>query len=214
MSAHKAPPAQADTIVSTRTAFTDHDVDPLEPLVREMLHHVGEDPGREGLVKTPFRVAEAMRFLTHGYQLSVSEVVNGAVYHEDSRDMVIVKDIAFYSLCEHHLLPFFGKAHVAYIPRGQVIGLSKIPRIVDLFSRRLQMQERITNQVADAIEEVLDPEGVAVIMEGSHLCMMMRGVEEQESTTITASLRGQFDTCPTTREKLFHFIPISGDANR
>ena len=210
---HTAPSAPADTIASAHPASAGHDIDRLEPLVREMLHHVGEDPAREGLVKTPSRVAEAMRFLTQGYELSVSEVVNGAVYHEESRDMVIVRDIAFYSLCEHHLLPFFGKAHVAYLPQGQVIGLSKIPRLVDLFSRRLQMQERITNQVADAIEEVLDPEGVAVILEGSHLCMMMRGVEEQESSTITASLRGRFETCPTTRENLFHFIPIKNDAN-
>ncbi len=182
----------------------------LEQVVEEMLVRLGEDPLREGLEKTPYRVAQALQYITQGYHKSVAEVVNGAVYAERSQDMVLVKDISFYSMCEHHLLPFFGKAHIAYLPAGKVIGLSKMPRLVHLFSRRLQMQERITRQVADALEEVLAPEGVAVVMEGYHLCMMMRGVEEQECTTVTTALRGRFDTDSAVRDKFFRFVPLDG----
>jgi GTP cyclohydrolase I len=183
------------------------DTERLEMAVQEILQQVGEDPRREGLLKTPYRVAQSLRFLTQGYQKSPAEVVNGAVYHERSRDMVLVKDISFYSMCEHHLLPFFGKAHVAYVPNGRVIGLSKIPRLVHLFARRLQMQERITRQVAEALEEVLAPDGIAVVMEGYHLCMMMRGVEEQQCTTVTTSLHGRFETDPNLREEFFRNLP-------
>ena len=210
MEIYKSSTAHVEPQNGSRFDELAHDDDPLKPVIGELLQQLGEDTGREGLLRTPMRVASAMRFLTHGYGMSVQDVVNEAVYHEESRDMVIVKDIAFYSLCEHHLLPFFGRVHVAYLPTGKVIGLSKIPRLVEMYSRRLQMQERITSQVADALEGVLEPEGVAVVMEGSHLCMMMRGVEEQHSTTITASLRGKFETCPTTRDKFFHFIPLNG----
>lgn len=186
------------------------DIETLERLIEQELHLIGEDPAREGLLKTPHRVARTLKFLTAGYARRVEEVVNGAIYHEPGKDMVVVKDIAFYSLCEHHLLPFFGRAHVGYIPNGKVIGLSKIPRIVDIFARRLQLQERMTTQITDALETVLEPEGIAVVLEAHHLCMMMRGVEEQESSTVTASLRGKFDSCPTTRDKFFRFIPVDG----
>ena len=155
METHKAPSPHADTVFPAQSPEAPGTSDPLEAIVQEMLHHLGEDTGREGLIKTPARVAEAMRFLTNGYQADAEEVVNGAIYHEASRDMVVVKDIAFYSLCEHHMLPFFGKAHIAYIPDERVIGLSKIPRLLELYSRRLQMQERITTQVADALESVV-----------------------------------------------------------
>ena len=210
MEIQKAPSPHADLLTSAQLEGRPSGSDPLEPIVREMMHHLGENTAREGLLRTPSRVAAAMRFLTSGYGMTVEEVVNGALYHEGSSDMVIVKDIAFYSLCEHHMLPFFGKAHIAYVPSNRIIGLSKIPRLVELFSRRLQMQERITAQVADALEEVLSPEAVAVVIEGLHLCMMMRGVEEQEATTITASLRGTFETSSAAREKLFRFIPVNG----
>lgn len=210
MKTRKAPPVPAEEIQTPENGDPSRRIELLEEVVAEQIRLLGEDPDREGLVKTPSRVARALRYLTGGYHRSVAEVVNEAVYHEASRDMVVVKDVAFYSLCEHHLLPFFGRAHVAYIPDGKVIGLSKIPRIIDLFSRRLQLQERITTQVTDALEEVLEPEGIAVVMEAHHLCMMMRGVEEQESSTITASLRGRFETCETTREKFYRFIPVDG----
>jgi GTP cyclohydrolase I len=190
----------------------DPDSERLERAVQEILRQVGEDPRREGLRKTPDRVAQTLRYLTQGYSKSVAEVVNGAVYHERGRDLVLVKDISFYSMCEHHLLPFFGKAHVAYLPNGRVIGLSKIPRLVHLYARRLQMQERITRQVAEALEDVLAPDGVAVVMEGYHLCMMMRGVEEQHCTTVTTSLRGRFETDPNLREKFFRLLPVRGPA--
>lgn len=208
MKMRKAPAAPAGEVKEDAEAAPGTGLEQLERVVEEQIRLLGEDPDREGLVKTPNRVARALQYLTGGYRKTVEEVVNEALYHESSRDMVVVKDVAFYSLCEHHLLPFFGKAHVAYIPDGKVIGLSKIPRIVDLFSRRLQLQERITAQVADALEEMLDPEGLAVVMEAHHLCMMMRGVEEQESSTITASLRGRFDTCAATRDKFYRLIPV------
>jgi GTP cyclohydrolase I len=159
---------------------------------REILKEIGEDPDREGLQKTPERVAKAMQFLTHGYDLDPSEILRSAMFTEEYRQMVIVKDIELYSLCEHHLLPFFGKAHVAYIPDGRIVGLSKIPRIVDAFARRLQVQERLTTQIRDCIEENLKPLGVAVVIEASHLCMQMRGVQKQNSSTTTSAFTGEF----------------------
>ena len=170
-------------------------------LVQEQLALVGEDPGREGLLKTPERVAKAMQFLTRGYQVRVEDVVGDAIFREEHNNMVMVRDIELYSLCEHHLLPFFGKAHVAYIPDGRIVGLSKLPRLVDVFARRLQVQERLTEQIADAIDEVLTPLGVGVVIEAYHLCMMMRGVEKQNSRTITSALRGVFRDDARTREE-------------
>jgi GTP cyclohydrolase IA len=170
-------------------------------LVREQLALVGEDPDREGLLKSPERVAKAMRFLTRGYRESVADVVGDAIFQEQHQNMVMVRDIELYSLCEHHLLPFFGRAHVAYIPDGRIVGLSKLPRLVDVFARRLQVQERLTEQIADAIDDVLGPLGVGVVIEAYHLCMMMRGVEKQNSRTITSALRGVFRDDARTREE-------------
>jgi GTP cyclohydrolase I len=170
-------------------------------LVREQLALLGEDPARDGLLKTPSRVEQAMAFLTRGYSERLSDIVGGAIFNEDHHNMVMVRDIELYSLCEHHLLPFFGKAHVAYIPNGRIVGLSKLPRIVDHFARRLQMQERLTEQVAAAVESVLAPLGVGVVIEADHLCMMMRGVEKQNSRTITSALRGVFRDDARTRDE-------------
>ena len=162
----------------------------MQDLIRQLLAELGEDPTREGLVNTPKRVEKALRFLTGGYDAKVDEVLNGALFTVDYSEMVIVKDIDFYSLCEHHLLPFFGKCHVAYIPTTKVVGLSKIPRLVDVFSRRLQVQERLTNQIADTIRDAVKPMGVAVVMEATHLCMSMRGVEKQNSFCVTSAMIG------------------------
>ena len=170
-------------------------------LVREQLRLLGEDPDRNGLLRTPGRVEKSMGWLTHGYDLCVEDVIRGAIFDEDHHNMVIVKDIEMYSLCEHHLLPFFGKVHVAYIPNGHIVGLSKLPRVVEVFARRLQVQERLTEQVASAIMEVLQPEGVGVVIEAAHLCMMMRGVEKQNSSTITSALRGVFRDDARTRDE-------------
>ena len=170
-------------------------------LVRDQLALLGEDPDRGGLVRTPARVAKAMGFLTRGYAMTLDDAVGDALFEEEHKNMVMVRDIEFYSLCEHHLLPFFGKAHIAYIPQRRIVGLSKLPRIVDMFARRLQVQERLTEQVAGAIEEVLEPRGVGVVMEASHMCMMMRGVEKQNSRTITSALRGVFREDPKTRDE-------------
>ncbi len=179
---------------------------PFQDLVRQVLARVGEDPGREGLRRTPLRVAKALDFLTSGYAMAVDEVVRDALFSEDAKEMVVVRDIEFYSLCEHHLLSFFGRAHVAYLPNGQVIGLSKIARVVDVFARRLQVQERLTNQIADALMKTLHAHGVAVVMEASHTCMMMRGVQKQSSSTVTSAMRGSFETNARTRSEFMEFI--------
>lgn len=173
----------------------------LQPHVHALLAGLGEDPTRQGLAKTPERVAKSLRWLTRGYRMSVAEVVGNGVFEESHDNMILVRDIELYSLCEHHMLPFFGKAHVAYLPNGRIIGLSKIPRIVEVFARRLQVQERLTDQVADALMEVLRPRGVGVVVEAAHLCMMMRGVEKQNSTTVTSALRGSFTEDARTREE-------------
>lgn len=176
--------------------------DSMADLYRQILDELGEDPTREGLLKTPERVASAMRFFTQGYQQSLEEIVNDAVFHEENNQMVILRDIEFYSQCEHHMVPFFGKCHVAYIPNGKIIGVSKIARIVDMFARRLQVQERLTNQIADAMEEALSPAGVGVVAEGIHLCMVMRGVEKQHSKMTTSAMRGVFLDLPTRMEMM------------
>lgn len=164
--------------------------DPIAPLVHTLLKEIGEDPGRAGLTQTPSRVAGSLRYLLSGYATNVDALVNGAIFDEPYSEMVVVRDIEVYSLCEHHLLPFFGKAHVAYIPDGRILGLSKIPRIVDMFARRLQVQERLTTQIGDALQSVLEPQGVGVVIEAIHLCMAMRGVEKQNSSAVTSSLTG------------------------
>jgi len=172
---------------------------PLAPQVRALLEGLGENPTRPGLVKTPERVEASLRWMTRGYAQTVEEAVGDALFEEEHESMILVRDIEFYSLCEHHLLPFFGVAHVAYVPDGRILGLSKLPRIVDVFARRLQVQERLTDQVAQAVMEVVTPKGVGVVLEASHLCMMMRGVEKQHSRTVTSALRGIFTSDPKTR---------------
>ncbi len=178
----------------------------LQPLVRRMLGLLGEDPAREGLLRTPERVEKSLRWLTRGYELSVEDAVGGAIFREGHHNMVIVRDIEMYSLCEHHLLPFFGKVHVAYIPDGRIVGLSKLPRVVEVFARRLQVQERLTEQIAQALMDVLRPRGVAVVVEAAHLCMMMRGVEKQNSRTVTSAMKGVFLDDLRTREEFLRFL--------
>ena len=180
--------------------------DPIAPLVQALLKELGEDPGRDGLLRTPQRVAKSLRFLTQGYEQDPQVILNGALFDVTYDEMVIVKDIEFYSLCEHHMLPFFGRAHVAYIPKGKVVGLSKIPRLVEMFARRLQVQERLTSGVAETLETVLQPKGVAVVVESIHLCMMMRGVSQQNSFTITSSLRGEFESDSKTRAEFMNLL--------
>jgi len=179
-----------------------------ERIVRRQLELVGEDPMREGLLKTPARVASSLEYLTQGYQMSVEDVIGDALFEESHENMVMVRDIELYSLCEHHMLPFYGKAHIAYIPNGRIVGLSKLPRVVDVFARRLQVQERLTEQVAQALSDVLAPRGVGVVIEAYHLCMMMRGVQKQNSRTITSSLRGVFREDRATRDEFLRLAHL------
>ena len=188
--------------------MTEKNVSKIAMLINELLIEIGEDPNREGLVKTPERVAKAWKFFAKGYKQELSTVINDAVFTEEYDEMVTVKDIDFFSLCEHHLLPFFGKAHVAYIPDGKIIGLSKIPRIVEMYGRRLQVQERMTHQIAETINDVLSPKGVAVVLEGEHMCMQMRGVEKQNSYATTSSMKGIFLKDSRTREEFLTTISM------
>ena len=178
----------------------------IEKCVKNLLDEIGEDSSREGLQKTPHRVAKAYEFFTQGYNKDIKKILNGAIFIEKYDEMVIVKDIDFYSMCEHHLLPFFGKIHIAYIPNGKIVGLSKIPRIVDVFAQRLQVQERMTQEIADTIEEYLNPRGVAVVAEGYHMCMMMRGVQKQNSITTTSAMHGTFTEDARTRSEFLNLI--------
>ena len=201
----KAPksgvPARPERTAVTHPELQGPNPEPFAGKVREIISALGEDPGREGLLKTPERVEKSLRFLTQGYWMTVEEVVGDAVFEERHQSMIMVRDIELYSLCEHHMLPFFGRAHVAYIPNGKILGLSKVARIVDLFARRLQVQERLTDEIADAIMDVLHPTGVGVVITAAHFCMMMRGVEKQNSSTITSALRGVFLDDARTREE-------------
>jgi GTP cyclohydrolase I len=187
-----------DQPTATRNAF--------ETLVREMLEQIGEDPNREGLQRTPNRVEASLKWLTRGYGMDVEAVIGDGIFHEKHESMICVRDIEIYSLCEHHMLPFYGKAHVAYLPDGKIVGLSKIPRVVEVFARRLQVQERLTDQVADALCRVLKPLGVGVVIEAYHLCMMMRGVEKQNSKTVTSALRGAFRDDAKTRDEFLRLV--------
>lgn len=180
--------------------------DPLDSLVQSILSEIGEDPEREGLVKTPHRVAKSFRYLTRGYQQNVDEILNGALFTEDNDEMVTMRDIAIYSLCEHHLLPFFGKCHVAYIPNKKIVGISKLVRLVDMFARRLQVQERMTKQIADTLQEVLEPRGAAVVIEAEHLCMQMRGVQKSGSVVVTSAMLGAFRNRQETRQEFMKLI--------
>ena len=182
------------------------DHDKLREIIQSLLEEIGEDPTREGLLKTPSRVARSWRFFSEGYRQNLDDIINNAIFHEEAKDLVIIRDVEFFSLCEHHLLPFFGKTHVGYIPNGKVIGLSKVPRIIDMFSRRLQIQERLTRQIAETIQTVLDPIGVAVVMEGRHMCMQMRGVEKQNSLATTSSMLGKFRESDRTRSEFLAII--------
>ena len=181
----------------------------LEGLFTDLLKNLGEDPNRQGLVKTPSRAAKAMQFLTSGYHQNVDKILNEAIFDENYDEMVIVKDIEFYSLCEHHILPFWGRCHVGYLPRNRIVGLSKIPRLVDMFSRRLQVQERLTREIAEALETALEPRGVAVVIEGQHLCMMARGVQKQAPKMTTSVMRGTFRDDSATRAEFLRCIQIS-----
>lgn len=185
--------------------YAQESIQAIKKLYEELILQVGEDPGRDGLLKTPERAAKAMHYLTHGYDLDPAHVLRSAMFEEEYSEMVIVKDIELYSMCEHHMLPFFGKAHIAYIPNGYIVGLSKIPRVVDIFSRRLQVQERLTHEVLDCIDKTLKPLGCAVVIEAKHMCMMMRGVQKQNSTTTTSAFTGQFMKVET-RNEFLHLI--------
>jgi GTP cyclohydrolase I len=178
----------------------------LQAIVAQLLRQIDPEPEREGLVKTPERVARALAYLTRGYEQDPETIINGALFNEKHSEMIVVKDIDFYSLCEHHILPFFGRAHVAYIPRGRIVGLSKIARLVEVYARRLQVQERMTTEIAETIERHLEPLGVAVVTEAEHLCMRMRGIEKQNSTVVTSAMRGAFQTNSKTREEFMMFI--------
>lgn len=203
-------PGELPAQVASEAAHTELAHASTQQIYAELLRRVGEDPARDGLLRTPERMEKALAFLTRGYTLSVDEVLHGALFDVDYDEMVIVRDIEFYSMCEHHMLPFFGKAHIAYVPQGKVIGLSKIPRIVDVFARRLQVQERLTREVAEAIDEAIHPQGVGVVMEAQHLCMMMRGVEKQNSSTVTSAMLGAFKTQQQTRNEFLSLIDHRG----
>ncbi len=206
-----APPH--DTYAPDESGLAEH-LEAYSALVKRQLELLGEDVDRDGLKKTPERVAKAMTWLTHGYTQSPIEVIGDAIFEESHSSMVMVRDIELYSMCEHHMLPFFGKAHIAYIPNGKIVGLSKLPRVVDVFARRLQVQERLTEQVAEAIDDVLKPAGVGVVIEAVHLCMMMRGVEKQNSKTITSALRGSFRDDAKTRDEFLRLAYSSGSSGR
>ena len=186
------------------------DTDAIQALIEQLLVHLGENPTRDGLVKTPERVAKAFRFFTQGYQEDPEAILNGALFPIEYDEMVVIRDIDFFSLCEHHLLPFYGKCHVAYLPNGRIVGLSKIPRLVEVYSRRLQVQERLTMQIAEALHQKLNPQGVAVVMEARHLCMMMRGVETPNAVAVTSSMQGVFQSQQKTREEFLQLIRRSG----
>ena len=209
-------PADHDDLPESRAMWTqDLDAAPerhpeFESLVHRMLELIGEDPAREGLLKTPQRVANSLTWLTRGYDVDIREVVGDAVFEEPNSSMVMVRDIELYSLCEHHMLPFFGRAHIAYIPDGHIVGLSKLPRLVDVFARRLQVQERMTVQIAQAIQDVLAPKGVGVVADASHLCMMMRGVQKQNSSTMTSCLLGSFRSDFRTRNEFLGLVRSIG----
>ena len=197
-------------MIDGRAQATAEEETEFQGLVRRMLGALGEDPARDGLLRTPERVEKSMRWLTRGYGLSVQDAIGTAVFEEDHHNMVLVKDIEMYSMCEHHLLPFFGKVHVAYIPNGRIVGLSKLPRVVEVFARRLQVQERLTEQIAHALMEVLEPQGVGVVIEAAHLCMMMRGVEKQNSKTVTSAMKGVFLEDLRTREEFLRLVFHNG----
>lgn len=186
--------------------YNENKTESIAKVYTNILTELGEDPKREGLIKTPERVAKALQFLTHGYDIDPQEILKGALFHEEYSEMVIVKDIEVYSMCEHHMLPFFGKAHVAYIPNGTIVGLSKIPRVVDAFSRRLQVQERLTIEIRDCIEQTLKPKGVAVVIECSHMCMQMRGVQKQNSVTTSSAFTGLFLENDSTRKEFINLV--------
>ncbi len=190
------------------TGANEINIEKISSLIKELLTELGENPEREGLLRTPLRVAKAYEFLTHGYRTDINDVINGAVFEEDHNEMVLVRDIDMYSMCEHHMIPFYGKVHVAYIPNGKVIGLSKIPRIVEVYARRLQIQERLTKQIADTLMDVLQPEGVGVVIEAYHMCMMMRGVQKQNSFTVTSAMRGVFMEDIKTRNEFLGLIRL------
>ena len=196
---------QSDDAVIRRIGPDQHESErQLSELVRRQLELLGDDPERDGLLRTPERVAKSLAWLTRGQDIDPRDVIGDALFEESHENMVMVRDIELYSLCEHHMLPFFGKAHVAYIPNGRIVGLSKLPRLVEVYSRRLQVQERLTEQIAQAIDDILKPRGVGVVIEAVHLCMMMRGVEKQNSSTITSALRGKFVDCPMTRNEFLN----------
>lgn len=200
------PPVKSRIAKRIVSLVSEAEGDPLADLFRSALGEIGEDPDREGLVKTPSRMAKSLRFLTQGYGQNVDDILNGALFTEDHEEMITVKDIAIYSLCEHHLLPFFGKCHVAYIPVKKIVGISKIARLVEMFARRLQIQERMTNQIASTLQKALEPMGVAVVIEAEHLCMQMRGVQKSGSTVVTSSMLGAFRRRQETREEFMNLI--------
>src|SRR5229473_84813 len=190
------------------------DEESIASMMNKILLKIGEDTEREGLVRTPERAEKALRFLTSGYEMDVQSIINGALFHEKCDEMVVIKDIEFFSMCEHHLLPFFGKMHVAYLPKDKLIGLSKVPRVVDMFARRLQLQERLTQQVAQILQEVLEPRGVGVICEARHFCMMMRGVEKQQSGTVTSAMLGAFRNRKETRDEFLSLVSHKNHPDR